>query len=58
MPRSPRLALSQPYPVAQPANVPRARFPSNVLLLQGVSGGPYYQQGYPNFLFLAAVTNR
>jgi len=46
---SPRLAPSQPYPVAQPANVP---------LVQGMSGGPYYQQGYFNLPSLAAVTNR
>ena len=58
VPRSPRPALNQPYPVAQPPNVPRARPPSNVPLVQGVSGGPYYQQGYFNSLFLAALTNR
>src|SRR5712691_6959556 len=57
IPGSPRPALSQPYPVAQPANVPRAHPPSNGPLVQGVSGGPYYQQGYFNLLSLAAVTN-
>jgi hypothetical protein len=58
MPPSPHPVLNQPYPVARPANVPYARPPSDIPPVQGVFGGPYYQQGYFNLLFLAAVTNR